>query len=94
MLRALPSIAAYAGRSPNLDTIEVKWSPTVCLRRGGYAWLAELQWMVKPCLPREDLERKILSRDIDDISWALYEQELLTASELATSLLVIDTWDS
>ena len=50
--------------------------------------------MEKPCLPQEDLERRILSRDIDDISWALYEQGLLLALELAASLLVIDTWDN
>ena len=44
-------------------------------------------------MPREDLERKILSEDSDDISGALYEQVSLMASELAASLLVIDTWD-
>ena len=42
-------------------------------------------------MPQKDLERKIPSKDIDDISWAVYEQGSLMASELAASLLVIDT---
>ncbi len=90
MLYALLSIAAYAGRSPNLDTIVAKWSPTVRSSSGGYAQSAGSQLMENPCLPREDLGRKILSKDIDDISWALYGQGSLMASELAASLLIID----
>ena len=62
-------IYTYAVRSPNLDTIDSKWSPTVCSSNGGCIKLArECQTLVF-CSHDPDLEHRTSLRSSWCTSW-------------------------